>query len=150
MPMAYLDTNGGWADDSLNVDELNITLDNGSKWVGSATTSANVDDESTASTDWYDVTGNSLYPGVVTEANAWGRTIDDQVFQSGVFNVTLNNGSEWNTVNASNIDTLAVNNGSQVNVSESSLISDSIALTNGSSLNIGDEGYVGTDHLTVD
>ncbi len=27
-----LDTNGGWADDSLNVDELNITLDNGSKW----------------------------------------------------------------------------------------------------------------------
>ncbi|GDO64472.1 flagellin structural protein [Escherichia coli] len=38
MPMAYLDTNGGWADDSLNVDELNITLDNGSKWVGSATT----------------------------------------------------------------------------------------------------------------
>ncbi len=82
-----LDTNGGWADDSLNVDELNITLDNG---------------------------------------------------------------SEWNTVNASNIDTLAVNNGSQVNVSESSLISDSIALTNGSSLNIGDEGYVGTDHLTVD
>ncbi|EHL0170851.1 autotransporter outer membrane beta-barrel domain-containing protein, partial [Escherichia coli] len=145
-----LDTNGGWADDSLNVDELNITLDNGSKWVGSATTSANVDDESTASTDWYDVTGNSLYPGVVTEANAWGRTIDDQVFQSGVFNVTLNNGSEWNTVNASNIDTLAVNNGSQVNVSESGLISDSIALTNGSSLNIGDEGYVGTDHLTVD
>lgn len=67
-----------------------------------------------------------------------------------MFNVTLNNGSEWNTVNASNIDTLAVNNGSQVNVSESSLISDSIALTNGSSLNIGDEGYVGTDHLTVD
>lgn len=28
------DTNAGWADDSLNVDELNITLDNGSKWVG--------------------------------------------------------------------------------------------------------------------
>jgi len=57
-----LDTNGGWADDSLNVDELNITLDNGSKWVGSATTSANVDVDSTVSTDWYDVTGNSLYP----------------------------------------------------------------------------------------
>ncbi|HAP3151701.1 TPA: hypothetical protein IT905_004739, partial [Escherichia coli] len=55
-----LDTNGGWADDSLNVDELNITLDNGSKWVGSATTSANVDVDSTVSTDWYDVTGNSL------------------------------------------------------------------------------------------
>lgn len=28
------DTNLGWADDSLNVDELNLTLDNGSKWVG--------------------------------------------------------------------------------------------------------------------
>ncbi|HBB3246529.1 TPA: autotransporter outer membrane beta-barrel domain-containing protein, partial [Escherichia coli] len=141
-----LDTNGGWADDSLNVDELNITLDNGSKWVGSATTSANVDVDSTVSTDWYDVTGNSLYPGVVAEDNAWGRTIDNQVFQSGVFNVTLNNGSEWNTVNASNIDTLAINNGSEVNVTNSSLLSD----TNGSSLNIGEDGEVATDHLTVD
>ncbi|EQA1185019.1 TPA: outer membrane autotransporter barrel domain-containing protein [Escherichia coli] len=146
-----LDTNGGWADDSLNVDELNITLDNGSKWVGSATTSANVDVDSTVSTDWYDVTGNSLYPGVVAEDNAWGRTIDNQVFQSGVFNVTLNNGSEWNTVNASNIDTLAINNGSEVNVTNSSLLSDTIGLTNGSSLNIGEEdGEVATDHLTVD
>ncbi|WP_243273265.1 hypothetical protein, partial [Salmonella enterica] len=25
-----------WADDGLNVDELNLTLDNGSKWVGQA------------------------------------------------------------------------------------------------------------------
>lgn len=145
-----LDTNGGWADDSLNVDELNITLDNGSKWVGSATTSANVDVDSTVSTDWYDVTGNCLYPGVVAEDNAWGRTIDNQVFQSGVFNVTLNNGSEWNTVNASNIDTLAINNGSEVNVTNSSLLSDTIGLTNGSSLNIGEDGEVATDHLTVD
>ncbi len=145
-----LDTNGGWADDSLNVDELNITLDNGSKWVDSATTSANVDVDSTVSTDWYDVTGNSLYPGVVAEDNAWGRTIDNQVFQSGVFNVTLNNGSEWNTVNASNIDTLAINNGSEVNVTNSSLLSDTIGLTNGSSLNIGEDGEVATDHLTVD
>ncbi|PWP05753.1 autotransporter outer membrane beta-barrel domain-containing protein, partial [Escherichia coli] len=145
-----LDTNGGWADDSLNVDELNITLDNGSKWVGSATTSANVDVDSTVSTDWYDVTGNSLYPGVVAEDNAWGRTIDNQVFQSGVFNVTLNNGSEWNTVNASNIDTLAINNGSEVNVTNSSLLSDTIGLTNGSSMNIGEDGEVATDHLTVD
>jgi hypothetical protein len=31
-----LDTNGGWIDDGLNVDELNITLDNGSKWTGAA------------------------------------------------------------------------------------------------------------------
>lgn len=29
--------------------------------------SANVDVDSTVSTDWYDVTGNSLYPGVVAE-----------------------------------------------------------------------------------
>ncbi|MDD8382169.1 hypothetical protein LAW23_24865, partial [Escherichia coli] len=57
-----------------------------------------------------------------------GRTIDNQVFQSGVFNVTLNNGSEWNTVNASNIDTLAINNGSEVNVTNSSLLSDTIGL----------------------
>ncbi|MGQ7144194.1 hypothetical protein ACUOA8_31490, partial [Escherichia sp. SS-MK2] len=92
-----LDTNGGWADDSLNVDELNITLDNGSKWVGSATTSANVDVVSTVSTDWYDVTGNSLYPGVVAEDNAWGRTIDNQVFHSEpLFRVTLNT-PLWNT-----------------------------------------------------
>ena len=33
-----LDTNGGWVDDAQNVDELNITLNNGSKWVGSAST----------------------------------------------------------------------------------------------------------------
>lgn len=143
-----LDTNGGWAEDSLNVDELNITLDNGSKWVGSA--SMNVDEHSVASTDWYDVTGNSLFPGVVVEANNWGRAIDDRVFQSGVFNVALNNGSEWDTVNASNIDTLAVNNGSQVNVSNSSLLSDTIALTNGSSVNIGEQGLVATDRLTID
>ncbi|MCV5208952.1 hypothetical protein OFC00_29090, partial [Escherichia coli] len=82
-------------------------------------------------------------------ANAWGRTIDDQVFQSGVFNVTLNNGSEWNTVNASNIDTLAINNGSEVNVTNSSLLSDTIGLTNGSSLNIGEDGCVGVGRLCV-
>jgi outer membrane autotransporter protein len=139
------DTNGGWADDALNVDELNITLDNGSKWTGSATSQY----EAIASSNWYDVTGNSIYPGSVIEANAWNRVIDNKVFQSGVFNVALKNGSTWNTVNASNIDTLTVDNGSKVNVAQSSLLSDTIALTNGSSLNIGDEGYVATDHLTV-
>ena len=39
---ASLDTNGGWVDDAQNVDELNITLNNGSKWVGSANMSAEV------------------------------------------------------------------------------------------------------------
>ncbi|PJO90697.1 hypothetical protein, partial [Salmonella enterica] len=72
----------------------------------------------------------------------------NEVLQSGVFNVTLNNGSEWDTVGDSNVDTLAVNNGSQVNVSNSDLTSDTIDLTNGSSLNIGEGGYVDTDHLT--
>ncbi|ENA5559161.1 autotransporter outer membrane beta-barrel domain-containing protein, partial [Shigella boydii] len=42
------------------------------------------------------------------------------------------------------------NNGSQVNVTDSSLVSDTIGLTNGSSLNIGANGVVATDHLTVD
>ncbi|EDX35223.1 flagellar protein [Shigella dysenteriae 1012] len=45
---------------------------------------------------------------------------------------------------------LAVNNGSQVNVTDSSLVSDTIGLINGSSLNIGANGVVATDHLTVD
>jgi len=144
------DTNGGWADDALNVDELNITLDNGSKWTGSATTSANVDVESMPSTDWYDVTGNSLYPGAIIEANAWGRTTDNKVFQSGVFNVALKNGSTWNTVNASNIDTLTIDSGSKVNIGDSTLISDSIKLTNNSLLNIGEDGHVATDSLSID
>ena len=141
-----LDTNGGWVDDAQNVDELNITLNNGSKWVGSANMSAEV----IAPADMYDVAPNSLTPGATIEANDWGRIIDNKVFQSGVFNVALNNGSEWNTVNSSVIDTLAVNNGSQVNVTDSSLVSDTIGLTNGSSLNIGEDGLVATDHLTVD
>ncbi|WP_235789441.1 hypothetical protein, partial [Salmonella enterica] len=27
----------------------------------------------------------------------WNRIVGNEVFQSGVFNVTLNNGSEWDT-----------------------------------------------------
>ncbi|EBQ3156532.1 autotransporter outer membrane beta-barrel domain-containing protein [Salmonella enterica] len=140
------DTNGGWADDSLNVDELNLTLDNGSKWVGQATFVA--DDITPAA--MYDVATNSLDPDGTAESNGWNRIVDNKVFQSGVFNVTLNNGSEWDTTGNSLIDTLTVNNGSQVNVSNSDLMSDAIDLTNGSSLNIGEGGYVDTDHLTID
>ncbi|EAZ7776148.1 autotransporter outer membrane beta-barrel domain-containing protein [Salmonella enterica subsp. enterica serovar Woodinville] len=140
------DTNGGWADDSLNVDELNLTLDNGSKWVGQATFVA--DDITPAA--MYDVATNSLDPDGTAESNGWNRIVDNKVFQSGVFNVTLNNGSEWDTTGDSLIDTLTVNNGSQVNVSNSDLTSDTIDLTNGSSLNIGEGGYVDTDHLTID
>ncbi|HKM98363.1 MAG TPA: autotransporter outer membrane beta-barrel domain-containing protein [Buttiauxella sp.] len=139
-----LDTNGGWADDSLNVDELNITLDNGSKWVGAAVFTYNSIGPATI----YDVAVNSLEPNSTNDH--WGNVVNDQTFQSGVFNVALNNGSEWDTVNASNIDTLTVNNGSQVNVAESSLLADSITLTNGSTMNLSSGGEVGTDHLTVD
>ena len=139
-----LDTNGGWADDSLNVDELNITLDNGSKWVGAAVFTYNAIGPASI----YDVAVNSLEPN--STYDHWGNVVNDQTFQSGVFNVALNNGSEWDTVNASNIDTLTVNNGSQVNVAESSLLADSITLTNGSTMNLSSDGEVGTDHLTVD
>ena len=39
-----------------------------------------------------DVAPNSLTPGATIEANAIGvRIIDNKVFQSGVFNVALNN-----------------------------------------------------------
>ncbi|WP_410968228.1 hypothetical protein, partial [Salmonella sp. SAL04281] len=74
----------------------------------------------------YDVETNSLTPGATLEDNAWNRIVGNEVFQSGVFNVTLNNGSEWDTVGDSTVDTLAVNNGSQVNVSNSDLTSDTI------------------------
>lgn len=86
------DTNRGWADDSLNVDELNLTLDNGSKWVGQATYTVD------STSQMYDVETNSLTPGATVEDNAWNRIVDNKVFQSGVFNVALNNGSEWDTV----------------------------------------------------
>ncbi|WP_268056364.1 autotransporter outer membrane beta-barrel domain-containing protein [Citrobacter sp. W5] len=139
------DTNLGWADDSLNVDELNLTLDNGSKWVGQAT----FDAETIYPANMFDVATNSLTPGGTAEANGWGRVVDNKVFQSGVFNVALNNGSEWDTVGDSLVDTLTVNNGSQVNVSDSMLTSDTIDLTHSSSLNIGEGGQVDTDHLTI-
>lgn len=84
------DTNGGWIDDGQNVDELNITLDNGSKWIGSA----NITADAIAPANMYDVAYNSLTPGAVIEDNDWDRVIDNKVFQSGVFNVALNNGSE--------------------------------------------------------
>ncbi|WP_223201647.1 hypothetical protein, partial [Salmonella enterica] len=63
---------------------------------------------------------------------------------------TLYNGSEGDTVGDSTVDSLAVINGSHVNVSNSDLSSDTIDLTNGSSLIIGEGGYVDTDHLTFD
>lgn len=139
------DTNGGWNDDGLNVDELNITLDNGSKWTGAARFSY----EAIGTADMHDVASNSLEPN--STYDKWGNVVDDKTFQSGLYNVKLNNGSQWNTVNTSNIDTLTVNNRSQVDVANSSrLISDTIKLTNGSAMNLSSGGNVWTDELTVD
>ncbi|EIJ3069794.1 autotransporter outer membrane beta-barrel domain-containing protein [Salmonella enterica] len=141
------DTNGGWSHDNDNVDELNLKLDNGSKWVGDAYFSY----EYIAPADMYDLEDgtNSLEPS--STVDKWGNVVDDKTFQSGIFTVALDNGSEWDTVNTSNVDTLTVNNGSQVNVADSSsLIADTITLTNGSTMNLSSYGEVDTDHLTVD
>ncbi len=140
-----LDTNGGWIDDGLNVDELNISLDNGSKWTGAAIFSY----DAIGTADMYDVAVNSIDPR--STKDKWGNVVDNKTFQSGLFNVNLNNGSHWNTVNDSNIDTLTVNNGSHVDVANGSgLLADSITLTNNSAMNLSSGGQVKTDHLTVD
>lgn len=125
------DTNG-WDDQ----DSLNLTLTNGSKWVGAAT--SNVQKTNTL----YDYSPNSLWPTDIR--NADGDLTSASVYQSGLFNVTLDNASEWDTRKSSNIDILTVNNGSQVNVVNSSLLADSITLNNGSSMQIGDSNSAGT------
>ena len=73
-----------------------------------------------------------------------------EVYQSGLFNVTLKNGSQWDTTKTSLIDTLSINSGSVVNVGDSTLVSDTIGLTGGAALNINEDGHVATDTLTVD
>lgn len=125
------DTNG-WDDQ----DSLNLTLTNGSKWVGAAM--SDVERTNTL----YDYSPNSLWP--TDEFNADGDLTSASVYQSGLFNVTLDNASEWDTRKSSNIDTLTINNGSQVNVVNSSLLADSITLNNGSSMQIGDSNSAGT------
>ncbi|WP_306586875.1 autotransporter outer membrane beta-barrel domain-containing protein [Hafnia paralvei] len=125
------DTNG-WDDQ----DSLNLTLTNGSKWVGAAVSS--VEHTNTL----YDYSPNSLWPTDEFDVN--GDFTSASVYQSGLFNVTLDNSSEWDTRKTSNIDTLTINNGSQVNVVNSSLLADSITLNNGSSMQIGDSNSAGT------
>ncbi|OAT33751.1 putative flagellin structural protein [Buttiauxella brennerae ATCC 51605] len=141
-----LDSNG-WD----NTDRLDLTLTNGSKWVGAAVSDVE------ATSELYDFTANSIWPdstyGIDNTNSAYdesGHVVGNAVYQSGIFNVALDNGSEWDTRKASNIDALTVNNGSQVNVESSSLLADSITLTNSSSMNIGDEGEVATDSLYID
>ncbi|EAB7041582.1 autotransporter outer membrane beta-barrel domain-containing protein, partial [Salmonella enterica subsp. enterica] len=156
-----LDTNG-WD----GTDRLDLTLNNGSKWVGAAmsahqvvTAYGNIDynagTEKTATL--IDITANSLWPsstvGVENDDSAYNEyehIIGNEVYQSGLFNVTLNTGSQWDTTKTSLIDTLSINSGSTVNVADSTLISDSISLTGLSALNINEDGHVATDSLTVD
>jgi len=129
-------------------------VDNHSKWVGAAVSS--VDAIGTAQmyglgysgVDLHTLSPNSIWPGSTFDDN--NHLVGNEVYQSGIFNVALNNGSEWDTRKQSNIDALTVNNRSQVNVENSSLLADSITLTNASSLNIGDAGGVATNSLYLD
>lgn len=160
---AAVDTNG-WD----GTDRLDLTLDNGSKWVGAAMSVHQVDtdgdgtyDAVAAGTDatstLIDIAANSLWPsstyGINNGGTAYdedGHVVGNEVYQSGLFNVTLKNGSQWDTTKSSLIDTLSINSGSVVNVADSSLVSDTINLASGSALNINEDGHVATDTLTVD
>ncbi|EBV8346566.1 autotransporter outer membrane beta-barrel domain-containing protein, partial [Salmonella enterica subsp. enterica serovar Stanley] len=185
---ADLDTNG-WD----GTDRLDLTLNNGSKWVGAAMsvhqvdlgTDANGDGvfEKTVDTDGdgildattpdgvydsyaagteatatlIDITANSLWPdstyGIDSDTTSYdenGHVVGNAVYQSGLFNVTLNGASQWDTTKTSLIDTLSINSGSVVNVGDSILISDTIGLTGGSALNINEDGHVATDTLSID
>ncbi|MCZ8669405.1 autotransporter outer membrane beta-barrel domain-containing protein, partial [Escherichia albertii] len=146
---ANVDTNG-WD----GTDRMDVTLNNGSKWVGAAMSVHQVDTDATATL--IDIAANSLWPTSTfgidnsnTAYDEYDHVVGNEVYQSGLFNVTLNGGSEWDTTKSSLIDTLSINSGSQVNVADSRLISDTISLTGGSYLNIGEDGHVATDSLTI-
>ena len=165
---SYRDTNStvdtnGWD----GTDRMDVTLDNGSKWVGAAISAHQVDTDGDGVYDSYaagteatatliDVAANSLWPwstyGIDNSNTAYGEdghVVGKNVYQSGLFNVTLKNGSQWDTTKTSLIDTLSINSGSVVNVADSSLVSDTISLTGGSALNINEDGHVATDELTI-
>ncbi|WP_407579284.1 autotransporter adhesin EhaB [Citrobacter koseri] len=159
---ADLDTNG-WD----GTDRMDVTLNNDSKWVGAAMSVHQVDsdgdgvyDSFAAGTDatatLIDIAANSLWPsstyGIDNNDTAYGEdghVVGNEVYQSGLFNVTLNGGSQWDTTKTSLIDTLSINSGSVVNVADSDLVSDSISLTGGAALNINEDGHVATDELTI-
>ncbi|VTP64385.1 Uncharacterised protein [Leclercia adecarboxylata] len=115
----YNPTTNGWD----GTDRLDLTLDNHSKWVGAAVSS--VDAIGTAQmyglgysgVDLHTLSPNSIWPGSTFDDN--NHLVGNEVYQSGIFNVALNNGSEWDTRKQSNIDALTVNNRSQVNVENS-------------------------------
>lgn len=171
---SYRDTDGevdtnGWD----GTDRLDLTLNNGSKWVGAAqsvhqTGSIDVDGDGKGDIATYgvgteatatliDIAANSLWPSSTvgvenndTTYSEFDHITGNQVYQSGLFNVTLNTGSQWDTTKSSLIDTLSINSGSTVNVADSTLVSDSISLTGRSALNIKEDGHVATDSLTID
>lgn len=132
-----------------------MTLTNGSKWVGAA--QSDVEAIGTAQmygwgytdADWHALVPNSIWPSSTYYSDDQ-HLAGAEVYQSGIFNIALDNGSEWDTRKVSNIDDLTVNNVSQVNVEDSGLIADSITLANSSSLNIGDTGGVATNSLYLD
>ena len=146
----YNPTTNGWD----GTDKLDLTLTNGSKWVGAATSSVEMIAPSQmyglgySSVDLTTLLPNSIWPDSTFNSN--NHLVGTQVYQSGIFNVTLDNGSEWDTRKESNIDALTVKNHSQVNVENSGLLADSITLTNASTLNIGDAGSVATNSLYLD
>ncbi|EHY6647822.1 autotransporter outer membrane beta-barrel domain-containing protein [Salmonella enterica] len=147
----YNPTTNGWDD----TDSLTVTLTNGSKWVGAA--QSEVEAIGTGKmygwgytdADWHALVPNSIWPSSTYYSDD-EHLAGAEVYQSGIFNIALDNGSEWDTRKISNIDDLTVNNVSQVNVENSGLIADSITLANSSSLNIGDTGGVATNSLYLD
>lgn len=158
-----VDTNG-WD----GTDRMDVTLNNGSKWVGAAMSMHQVDSDGDGVYDSFavgteatatllDITANSLWPwstyGINNSDTAYdenGHVIGNEVYQSGLFNVTLNGGSRWDTTKTSLIDTLSINGGSVVSVADSTLVSDTISLTGGSALKINEDGHVATNALTID
>ena len=156
------DTNG-WD----GTDRMDVTLNNGSKWVGAAISAHQVDTNgdgvydsfelgTEATATLFDIAANSLWPwstyGIEngdTAYNEGDHVAGNSVYQSGLFNVTLNGGSQWDTTKLSLIDTLSINSGSVVNVADSTLISDTIALAGGAALNINEDGHVATDSLSI-
>ncbi|HHK9582213.1 TPA: autotransporter outer membrane beta-barrel domain-containing protein [Citrobacter braakii] len=104
-----------------------------------------------------DIAANSLWPsstyGIDSDTSSYdenGHVVGNTVYQSGLFNVTLNGASQWDTTKTSLIDTLSINSGSVVNVGDSALVSDSITLTGASALNINEDGRVATNTLSID
>ncbi|MFQ8717801.1 MAG: hypothetical protein ACLR9W_06470, partial [Enterobacter hormaechei] len=116
----YNPTTNGWD----GTDKLDVTLTNGSKWVGAAQSSveaigtAQMYGQGYSNVDWHALAPNSIWPDPpLTATPRSGRS----GHQSGLFNVTLDNGSSGIPVR-SLTSTLAVNNRSQVNVENAGLL----------------------------